>query len=295
MNVGRFRGITRLAQGVQERRVSRSAGCPGAVSRGRLVPMQVSAIQFDFDESQTFDARVERMLSLIAHEADADLVVLPELWPNGGFTYRLWEQTAQPLDGDLLHRLQAAARTASVVLHGGSFIERHEDGSLTNTAVVVEPDGTLAAVYRKIHLFGFTDGEPKYLVGGNDVVVAETRVGKLGLATCYDLRFPEMFRILTDAGSDVFVVPAAWPASRIGHWSVLARARAIENQLPLIALNTTGAHGGVAMGGASLIVDALGEVLAEAVDGEQVLRAEIDITVTRDWRERFPALGDRRL
>lgn len=257
--------------------------------------MKVSAVQFDFDESESFDARVERMLSLVAAESDADFVVLPELWPNGGFSYLLWESTAETLAGRLVERLTDAARSASVVLHGGSFIERHDDGSLTNTAVVIDRDGSLRAVYRKIHLFGFTDGEPKYLVGGDEIVVADTSVGRLGLATCYDLRFPEMFRQLTDDESDVFVVPAAWPAPRIAHWSVLARARAIENQLPLIAVNTAGTHGGVTMGGASLVVDALGATLAEAGDGEQVIRAEIDLAHTRDWRERFPALGDRRL
>lgn len=257
--------------------------------------MKVSAVQFDFDESESFDARVERMLSLVAAESDADLVVLPELWANGGFTYLLWESTAQTLAGRLVERLMDAARSASVVLHGGSFIERHDDGALTNTAVVIDRDGSVKAVYRKIHLFGFTDGEPKYLVGGDEIVVADTSVGRLGLATCYDLRFPEMFRQLTDDESDVFVVPAAWPAPRIAHWSVLARARAIENQLPLIAVNTAGTHGGVTMGGASLVVDALGATLAEAGDGEQVIRAEIDLAHTRDWRERFPALGDRRL
>jgi predicted amidohydrolase len=257
--------------------------------------VKVAAVQFDFDETEPFEARVERMLSFVASEADADLVVLPELWPNGGFTYQAWESTAQPLDGPLMGRLQGAAATAGVVLHGGSFIERHQDGSLTNTAVVVDRDGELKAVYRKIHLFGFTDGEPKYLVGGEEVVVAETSVGRLGLATCYDLRFPEMFRQLTDADADLFVVPAAWPAPRIEHWTVLARARAIENQLPLVAVNTAGQHGGVVMGGSSLVVDALGTVLAEAGTSEQVVRAEIDTAHTRDWRDRFPALGDRRL
>jgi predicted amidohydrolase len=257
--------------------------------------MKVAAIQFDFVESEAFDARVERMLSLVAGETDADLVVLPELWPNGGFTYLLWDTTAQPLDGPLVQQLKDAAREASVVLHGGSFIERHSDGSLTNTAVVIDGDGSLNAVYRKIHLFGFVDGEPKYLAPGDEVVVAETSVGRLGLATCYDLRFPEMFRLLADADADVFVVPAAWPEPRIGHWSVLARARAIENQLPLIAVNSAGTHGGVPMGGASLVVDALGATLAEAGSGERVIRAEIDLAHTREWRERFPALGDRRL
>jgi predicted amidohydrolase len=257
--------------------------------------MKVAAIQFDFVESEAFDARVERMLSLVAGETDADLVVLPELWPNGGFSYLLWDTTAQSLNGSLVHQLREAARAASVVLHGGSFIERHDDGSLTNTSVVIERDGSVRAVYRKIHLFGFSEGEPKYLVGGDEVVVANTSVGRLGLATCYDLRFPEMFRQLTDADSDVFVVPAAWPEPRIAHWSVLARARAIENQLPLVAVNTAGTHGGVTMGGASLVVDALGSTLAEAGAGEQVIHAEVDLAQTHAWRERFPALGDRRL
>lgn len=257
--------------------------------------MKVAAVQFDFDETEPFDARVDRMLSLVAAEADADLIVLPELWPNGGFTYQAWEPTAQPLDGPLVRRLQDAAAAAAVVLHGGSFIERHSDGSLTNTSVVVDREGALSAVYRKIHLFGFTYGEPKYLRGGREVVVAETPLGRLGLATCYDLRFPELFRRLTDDGADVFVVPAAWPAPRIEHWTTLARARAIENQLPLVAVNTAGTHGGVAMGGSSLIVDAQGATLAGAGTSEQVIRAEIDNAHTRDWRERFPALGDRRL
>ena len=263
--------------------------------RGTLVTMEIAAVQYDFVESEPFDARVDRMLSFVDACSDADLVVLPELWPNGGFTYDQWEATAQTLDGELVARLRDAARSASVVLHIGSFIERHDDGSLTNTALVLERDGTECAVYRKVHLFGFSDGEPKYLSAGRDVVVAQTSVGRLGLATCYDLRFPEMFRRLLDAGAEVFVVPAAWPMARITHWSVLARARAIENQTPLVAVNTVGSHGGVEMGGASAIFDALGAPLVEAGGNEEVVSAEVDLAATQAWRARFPALADRRL
>lgn len=258
--------------------------------------MRVASIQFDFDEDESLDARVQRMLRLVADAASgADLVVLPELWPNGGFTYQMWDPTAQTLDGSIIAALRDAAREHSVVIHGGSIVERHPDGSLTNTAVVFDADGEMKAVYRKIHLFGFTDGEPKYLRGGSDVVVADTSAGRLGLATCYDLRFPEQFRLLTDARCDAFVVPAAWPRPRVRHWTVLAQARAIENQTPLVAVNTAGSHGGVEMGGRSIVVDAKGEVLAEAGTDEEVLRAEIDFSDTMQWRERFPALGDRRL
>jgi predicted amidohydrolase len=258
--------------------------------------MHVAAVQFDFDETEPFEARIERMRTLIdSASGEADLVVLPELWPNGGFTYQLWESTAQPITGTFVVTMQDAARAASCVLHAGSFIERHDDGSLTNTAVVFDRDGSLNAVYRKIHLFGFNEGEPKYLVGGSDIVVADTTVGRIGLSTCYDLRFPELYRTLTDQRSDVFVVPAAWPRARVNHWTVLSQARAIENQTPLVAVNTAGTHGGVEMGGRSIIVDALGAVVAQAGDREQVLEAEIDDSQTSDWRERFPALGDRRL
>jgi len=257
--------------------------------------VKTAAVQFEFDETEAYDVCVGRMLTLVASATDADLVVLPELWPNGAFSYDRWDGTAEPLDGDLASRLSDAARSASVVLHAGSFIERHPDGSMTNTALVFERDGTLNAVYRKIHLFGFSEGEPKYLVAGREVVVAETSVGRLGLATCYDLRFPEMFRRLADDRADLIVVPAGWPAKRIEHWTVLVRARAIENQLPVVAVGTAGTHGGVEMGGASLIVDALGVPLAEAGKSEEIIRAEIDAAHTSAWRERFPALGDRRL
>ncbi|HEX5018496.1 MAG TPA: nitrilase-related carbon-nitrogen hydrolase, partial [Actinomycetes bacterium] len=167
--------------------------------------------------------------------------------------------------------------------------------SLTNTAVVINADGTVNAVYRKIHLFGFTDGEPKYLSGGDAIVVADTAVGRLGLSTCYDLRFPELYRKLTDEQTDLFVVPAAWPLARVSHWTVLAQARAIENQTPLVAVNTAGTHGGVPMGGRSIVVNAIGSILGEAGESEEILRAEIDPTATTEWREKFPALGDRRL
>jgi predicted amidohydrolase len=257
--------------------------------------MQIAAVQLDVDDAEAVDDRLDRVSALVADLAGADLVVLPELWPNGGFTYQTWAPTAQSIDGPLVGRLRDFARRASVVLHGGSFIEFHPDGSLTNTALLIDRDGTLAAVYRKIHLFGFSEGEPRYLKAGVDVMVAETSTGRIGLATCYDLRFPEMFRQLTDQAADLFVVPAAWPAARVTHWTVLAQARAIENQTPLVALNAAGTNGGVLMGGRSLVIDATGTVLAEAGEGEEVLRAELDLTLTADWRERFPALGDRRL
>ena len=262
--------------------------------------MRVRALQLDVDMSQSFDARVKATADLVRTSAvrggvRADLVVLPELWPNGGFTYDVWEPTAQPLDGPLVTEFADLAREIGAYLHLGSMVERRPDGGLSNTSVLLGPDGTTLATYRKMHLFGFSEGEPRLMTAGDEIVVADTAFGRVGLATCYDLRFPEMFRRLTDAGASIVVVPAAWPAPRVGHWTVLAQARAIENQVVVIAVNTAGTQGGKTMGGHSLVVDARGAVLAEAGAGPDLLDVEVDVSDVGAWREQFPVLPDRRL
>lgn len=271
-------------------------GVPDTPSR----TVRTTLVQLDFDPAEGYDDRVSRVVDLISAQHDADLVVLPELWPNGGFTYDAWEATAEPLDGPLSKALAEAARAARVVLHAGSFVERHAEPvrgrSLTNTAVVFGPDGQRLAVYRKIHLFGFSEGEPQLMGAGDEVVVVDTPVGRMGLATCYDLRFAEMFRRLADDGAELVVVPAAWPASRVGHWRVLAQARAIENQYVVVALNTVGDQYGKVMGGHSMVVDARGELLVEgAADVEQVLTVDLDLSHVVAWRTAFPVRADRRL
>jgi predicted amidohydrolase len=221
--------------------------------------------------------------------------VLPELWPNGGFTYELWESTAQPLDGPLLAQFSALAAELRIHLHLGSFIERRRDGGLSNTSVLLAPDGAVLTTYRKIHLFGFADGEPKFLTAGEDLAVVATELGRVGLATCYDLRFPELFRALLDHGAELVLVPAAWPASRVAHWNVLAQARAIENQCVVVAVNAVGEQGGKTMGGRSIIVDARGAVLDEAGSDAAIVDASFDLADVREWREVFPVIPDRRL
>ncbi|HUW17399.1 MAG TPA: carbon-nitrogen family hydrolase [Actinomycetes bacterium] len=257
--------------------------------------MRVAAIQLDFDAAELYEDRVGRTVGLVHAQRGCDLVVLPELWPNGGFAYRSWADTAEPLDGPLVKALGNAARDIGGHVHLGSFVERHSDGSLTNTAVLFGPDGGQAAVYRKIHLFGFGEGEPKLMTAGRDLSVVDTAHGRWGLATCYDLRFPEMFRALVDAGAELAIVPAAWPAARVEHWSLLARARAVENQMVVIAVNTVGEHAGKRMGGRSVVVDAMGTVLAEAGEDAEVLTVDVDVDHVSRWREEFPVLGDRRL
>ncbi|HEY4314653.1 MAG TPA: carbon-nitrogen family hydrolase [Actinomycetes bacterium] len=254
--------------------------------------MRAHVIQLGYDDTETIDHRTTRVAELLRAQADADLVLLPELWPNGGFSYDTWEATAESLDGDVVSALRAATRDLGAVVHMGSFVERDDAGRLFNTSVLLDRDGSILTTYRKVHLFGFGEGEPKLMTAGDGPVVHD----RFGLATCYDLRFPEQFRGLLDAGAQVVLLPAAWPAKRVGHWRLLARARAIENQSYLLACNTAGTHAGVAMGGYSAVVDPWGEVLAEAdPDVEEVLVVELDDELVARTRASFPVLADRRL
>jgi predicted amidohydrolase len=253
--------------------------------------VRLHVIQLSYGDDESLPERTARVTDLVRAQAGADLVLLPELWPNGGFAYTDWEDSAQPLDGPVVAALREAARDLGAVVHMGSFVERDEAGRLFNTSVLLGADGELLTTYRKVHLFGFGEGEPKLLTPGDGPVAHE----RLGLATCYDLRFPELFRALVDRDAEIVLMPAAWPAKRVHHWRLLAQARAVENQLYVVAGNTAGTHAGVPMGGHSMVVDPWGEVLAEAGEGEEVLVVDLDPHLVRTTRASFPVLADRRL
>jgi predicted amidohydrolase len=266
--------------------------------------MRVAVVQVAYGDEEPMEDRVSRVADLVRAQAGHDLVVLPELWAPGGFAYRDWEARAQPVDGSIGAAMSAAARDAGVMLHAGSIVERPSSGEvgldghgLWNTSLVYGPDGGLLAAYRKIHRFGFGAGEPKLMDPGEDIVLVDLPggVGKAGLSTCYDLRFPELYRRQLDAGATVFIVPAAWPAARVRHWTLLAHARAVEDQCVVIACNTAGTHAGTAMGGHSQVVSASGEALAMAGTSEEVLSVDIGLDAVTTWREQFPVLRDRRL
>jgi predicted amidohydrolase len=239
-------------------------------------------------------ARVDRAIDLTrAACAGADLVVLPELWLAGAFDIHASQEYAEPLDGPLVAAFSDIAAQERTWLHMGSFPERDADGHTFNTSVLFDPDGTIAATYRKVHLFGFDGGEPSVMSAGEDYVVVDTPLGKTGLATCYDLRFPEQFRALVDAGAESFLITSGWPTKRIEHWRVLLRARAIEDLAWVVACNGVGVQGGTELGGFSAIIDPLGEIVVEADRSEQILTGEVDVSKAQQWRDTFPALGDR--
>ncbi|MER7807788.1 carbon-nitrogen family hydrolase [Streptomyces sp900116325] len=257
--------------------------------------MRASLIQIAVDPDESVNSRRDRVASLVADQRGADLVVLPELWPVGAFAYTAFADEAEPLYGPTHDLMAKAAADAGVWLHAGSFVERADDGTLYNTSLVFTPEGERAAAYRKIHRFGFDKGEAVMMGAGEDLVTVALPQTTLGLATCYDLRFPELFRGLVDAGAQTLVIPAGWPERRRAHWTLLAQARAVENQAYVLAVGTAGTHAGVEQAGHSIAVDPWGEVLAEAGAGEEVLTVEFDPAGVAATREQFPALKDRRL
>ncbi len=264
------------------------------------MPVSVALVQLGISDEEPVDARVRRVVAMTAEvAADHDLVVLPELWPIGAFAVDLMPTYAQPLGGPLCRALAAVAADTGTWLFAGSFPERveYEPGEVAhyNTQIVFGPDGARAALYRKVHLFGFNGGETTVMSSGGDLAVVDAPIGRTGLATCYDLRFPELFRRLVDAGAEAFVLPAGWPERRQAHWQVLARARAIENQAYVLASNEAGTHAGVPMAGLSMVVDPQGDILAEAGTGEEVLSVTVDPARVAAWRGAFPALDDRRM
>jgi predicted amidohydrolase len=271
--------------------------------------MRIAVIQLGYDDREPVADRVTRVADLVRGQAGHDLVVLPELWAHGGFSYKKWDERAEPVDGAVASAMSAAARDTGVMLHAGSIVERSGGGAagtegrhLWNTSLVFAADGSLAATYRKIHRFGFGQGEPLLMEPGDalslvDVPDSSAPAGaaRAALSTCYDLRFPELYRAQLDAGATLFVIPAAWPAARVRHWTLLAHARAIENQCVVVACNTAGTHAGVEMGGHSQVVLPTGDVVAMAASEEQVLSVEVDMSVVADYRASFPVLADRRL
>lgn len=254
--------------------------------------MRVACVQLAGQDLPDPTARRSAARDATRELTGSDLIVLPELWPVGFFDFAGYQAAAEPVDGPSTQFAVGLAREHGAWVHGGSFVERAE-GALHNTSMLVDRDGSLAATYRKRHLFGYQSAESELLSPGSAAAVADLDGLRVGLATCYDLRFPELFRDMVDAGAGAFVVTSAWPASRIEHWRVLCRARALENLAWLVACNSCGTDQGVVLGGHSVIVDPLGEVVAEAGAEPTVLVADIWPERVREVRAEFPFLADR--
>ena len=264
--------------------------------------MRVAAVQLNTTDDQAANLAVADRLARAAAADGARLIVLPETWTAIGSDEQL-RAAAEPLDGPSIGWARALARELGVDLVAGSILERLEGHErLANTSVHVDPSGELRAAYRKLHMFdvevdGRTYRESELEEPGDEIVTSETADGtELGLSICYDLRFPELYRILAVRGARVFTVPAAFTlATTRDHWETLLRARAIENQVFVIAANQVGAHpAGQRSGGRSMIVDPWGLVLAQAQDAEGYIVADLDLGRQEEIRSRLPALANRR-
>jgi deaminated glutathione amidase len=264
--------------------------------------MRAAAVQLT--STPDFDRNLERAdrLTRAAVADGARLVVLPEKWSALG-RGEAQLAGAQAIDGPAISWARATARELGIDLVAGSFSEQVPgEDRLRNTSVHIGPNGELLATYRKVHMFdvvveGTVYRESEHEDAGEELVVSPTAGGvELGLSICYDLRFPELYRILAIRGARVFTVPAAFtvPTTR-DHWEILLRARAIEDQAFVVAANQIGEHEpGVRSGGRSMIVDPWGIVLAHAADRECHIVADLDLEAQARTRRDLPALANRR-
>jgi predicted amidohydrolase len=264
--------------------------------------LKVAVVQMNSKDDKAANLATALCLIDAAAASGARLVALPEVWtylgPDAG-NYA----NAEPIPGPTSALLAERARRHGIFLHAGSFLERSgQDGQLLNTTVVFDPSGTEIGRYSKIHMFDVVlDDAESYkesdtVTPGGEIAVVEIDGWQVGLAICYDLRFPELHRILALRGAEAIVLPAAFTLTTgKDHWETLIRARAIENGVYLIAPAQVGQHPpGNWCFGRSMMVDPWGTVVATAPDTEGVIVAELDKERIRRVRRQVPSLANRR-
>ena len=241
-------------------------------------------------------ARVLDTASRMAEEAatsGASLICFPEQFVTG-WSPNIPPGFGEPPDGPLVVAFRQMAEKNGIAVVGsiveaGNQTQGHRP---RNTTLVLDPDGQILATYTKIHLFS-PGGEDANYTAGDRISTFIVDGTTFGLAACYDLRFPELFRIYALAGVDCMLVPAAWPCCRVRHWETLLPARALENQYYVAGVNTAGRPGGVYCG-RSLAADPDGAIIARGRTGEEIISVELDPAAVHEARVRLPSLSDRR-
>jgi len=268
--------------------------------------MNLALAQIEVEPARV-DRNVERAVGAIAECADrgAELVVLPELFATGYFAFENYSRTAESIGGSIHERIRSAAEDASVSVLAGTIVEDLEqsakaghrvpaESGFANTAVLFDGDGRNRLVYRKHHLFGYDSRESGLLTPGETLETVDVGGFSVGVATCYDLRFPELFRELAAAGVTLTLVPSAWPYPRVEHWRLLPRARAVENQAFVAAANGVGTFEETSLLGRSTVYDPWGTTVGGVGDEEGTLVVDIDPARVDRIRSEFPVLADRR-
>lgn len=267
--------------------------------------LTVSCVQLtarDDDKTGT----IKRCLELIdvAASQGAELVVLPEVWTGLGYSAPdLYKEIAEPVPGPTTDLLGEKARRLGLHIVG-SLYARAADGAYENLAPLIGPDGAIIGSYSKTHLFDapnridITSGirESDKVAAGNDLPVFDTAIGSIGVSVCSDLRFPEVYRVLTLRGARIIVCASAFLSPRLDHWEFFIRARAAENQVFVVASGQVGTEpmSGISFVGRSMIADPWGTVVATASDVEGVVTAHLDLDLVDVMRARYPLLDQRR-
>ena len=260
-----------------------------------------AAIQMSSTPDKTENFGTAEALIREAAAAGAELVALPELWSCHGLD-TVYRENAEPIPGPTTEFLGNLARELGIYILGGSILEGEPTAMKPhNTSTFFGPDGELSAVYRKIHLFDVKAPDREYLESksieaGEEVVTAKAGAAMLGLSVCYDVRFPELYRVLASRGAEILAVPAAFTLQTgKDHWELLLRARAVENQAFVIAPAQWGRKAdGRWTYGRSMIVDPWGTVLAQCPDRDGYALAILDLNYLDRFRSEFPALANRR-
>lgn len=254
--------------------------------------LKISLGQLDIklgDPSANLDT--VRIMVAEASRRGSDIIVFPELWSTGYDLENAATHASRINEGIFVDLIYLAQQYDMHIL--GSSLSLLGEGQYGNTAVLFNSNGEAVGVYSKTHLFRLM-AEEKYLTAGDALTICDTAWGKAGLAICYDLRFPELFRHYALAGAKMVFIPSEWPNPRLAHWQTLLRARAIENQMYIIACNRVGEAKGNSFFGHSCIIDPWGEIVIEGGAGEMLLTAVIDTAKVDEVRAQIPVFADRR-
>ena len=267
--------------------------------------MKLALAQFEIEGGKpSVNRQRARDLVREAAESGCDLVALPEIFNVGYFAFDSYSREAEPLDGETITELQEMAADLDISICAGSIVEdlaestargfdTPEADGYANTSVYIDSSGDRRGVYRKRHLFGYESAEQELLTAGESVTTVDDQGFTVGMTTCYDLRFPQLYRRLVDAGATLVLVPSAWPYPRVEHWQLLPRTRAVENLCYVGAVNGIGAFEEASLLGRSAVYDPWGTPVASAGERERLVVAEVDPERVEQRREEVPVLDDR--